>query len=154
MIKIDSLFNNQWFTTSPNSNSFTALLSFTHCALIWEELANALWPCQHFSLCMCHLHMTEGPDTYLCISLESSWWKRLWRIPKNEYSCQLVPEENLQASSLHCQSLVWKPYGKNILIFNQTAGFESICAQGRLVWMGQWGWTFSYLWQQIWKYCH
>lgn len=63
----------------------------------------------------------------LCISLESSQWKCLWRITENEYSCQLVPEENLQASSLHCQSLCKKPYGKNIRIFNQTAGLDSIC---------------------------
>lgn len=47
----------------------------------------------------------------LRISPESSLWKCLWRITKIEYSCQLVPEEQLQASSTLCQSLcknLWK----------------------------------------------
>ena len=52
-----------------------------------------------------------------CISLESSQWKCLWRIIQNEYSCQLVPEDHLQASSLHCQSLCYKPYGNKYSYF-------------------------------------
>lgn len=56
----------------------------------------------HSLPCMCHLHMTEATDAYLSMLFFPR--KRFMEMPventtQDEYSCQLVPQELLRASS-------------------------------------------------------
>lgn len=56
----------------------------------------------HSLLCMCHLHMTEATDAYLSMLFFPR--KCFMEMPventtQDEYSCQLVPQELLRASS-------------------------------------------------------